>query len=125
MNNEIKMTIHNNTVRMKMNNSIAIYTLGKMQQNYISAMQIPYNLLLDEKEKRRQRRLKDLNSAINEATKEIDLLIAKNPGAEDDISEYIGIYHVTCDEVFGLEEAELKRVNKLIEKIKKERQPRA
>ena len=119
------MTIHNNTVRMKMNNSIAIYTLGKMQQNYISAMQIPYNLLLDEKEKRRQRRLKDLNSAINEATKEIDLLIAKNPGAEDDISEYIGIYHVTCDEVFGLEEAELKRVNKLIEKIKKERQPRA
>lgn len=125
MNQEIKMTIHNNTVRMKMNNSIAIYTLGKMQQNYISAMQIPYNLLLDEKEKRRQRRLKDLNSAINEATKEIDLLIQKNQGAEDDINSYIGIYHVTCDEVFGLEEQELKRVNKLIAKIKKERQPRA
>ena len=104
-------------------NSIAIYTLGKMLKNYIACIKQPYERL-NKEGKERQRRMQDLSCSIDSAIKPMVTFFKQNLG-EEQIEDDIFFYHETVDEIFGLTEKEIKRVNTFIKKIHKDRKKQA
>ncbi|MNE11262.1 hypothetical protein D3C80_1040120 [compost metagenome] len=111
---------------IKIQNNVAVHTLGKMLKNYVDCLvddDIAIKLLPKEykdQAKYHRNKLKSLAKAIDVVIQPVERFLSKS-GGSDAVEKTIFKYHETVDEVFGLTEDELNRVNKLIAKIKKER----
>ena len=115
-NNESQL---NREESIYLENLIGVYVTGTMFQNYIRAS-IKQRKATPKNEKYLQNKLEDAhNSSVKLLAPIVRFL--QESGVYQDLENDIQKFHDIVDDVYGMNEVELKRLKNLIAKIKRER----